>query len=769
MLFSWQRPSVNRKPRASRQQARARARSRSYHPSVERLEDRLAPANWNPIGPAPILHSVNTPGLDPVSGRISGLATDPTDANTIYIAAAGGGVWKTTNGGTTWTPLTDFQNPFGVHTLFMGSIAVAAGSDINHRTGTGEANFALDSFYGRGVLVSKDSGATWTLTGTSGPNNDSLFNRTAIGKVVIDPTDATGNTAYAAVSGFPTNGVKDHEGIWKTSDGGVHWTNTTATTVSPSGSNPFTDLVMDPHNHSVLFAAVGEPFSTPGLGAANGVYETTNGGASWSLTSFPSGSGTGRISLAIQDVGMMFTPTIYASVSDPTNTSHFGQLLEMEKSTDGGMTWNAVENESSANYLNYMGTAGFGMGWYNQTLAIDPADVNANTVYAGGSTNGGDSGFVKTTDGGMTWHDITVGSDGHGPHTDDHAVAFDHNGLLVDGNDGGVWRLDNPTVGMIHWTDLNGNLQITQFTGIAIHPTNLNIAFGGSQDNGTEKYTGSTAWNQVRGGDGGFVRIDPTNPIRVYGEFTGVSLFRSDDGGSTFSSKSAGIATHSGHVSFYVPYVLDPSNSNPVVLGTDFVNQTPFTLLRPAMTCLSRPTTAPAGRNEIRLGRVLYMVIRFRSAAAVTRTSRSTRATRPAKPPTSVRPRSPRTSKGPTSVIITSLRRPMQAAPGATSAAPYRTCPSGPSPSITPTAFSISAPTTACSSPPTASALTLSAPACQTYRWSACNTTPRSTCSRQAHTAAACSRLIRAWPSCPSPRPARPRSRPAPTSPTRSR
>src|SRR5260370_1395343 len=123
MLFSWRRPSVNRKPRASRQQARARARSRSYHPSVERLEDRLAPANWNPIGPAPILHG-GTPGSDAVTGRIAGLAADPTDANTLYVAAAGGGVWKTTNGGTTWTPLTDFQNPFGVHTLFMGSIAV---------------------------------------------------------------------------------------------------------------------------------------------------------------------------------------------------------------------------------------------------------------------------------------------------------------------------------------------------------------------------------------------------------------------------------------------------------------------------------------------------------------------------------------------------------------------------------------------------------------------------------------------------------------------
>src|SRR5260370_41910113 len=117
-----------------------------------------------------------------------------------------------------------------------------------------------------------------------------------------------------------------------------------------------------------------------------------------------------------------------------------------------------------------MGSSGFGQGCYDTTLIIDPADAMANTVYAGGSSNGGSAGFVKTSDGGMTWSNITTGTDGNAPHTDDHALGFDHNGLLVDGNDGGVWRLANPIPGMIHWTDLNGTgLQITQFTAIALH------------------------------------------------------------------------------------------------------------------------------------------------------------------------------------------------------------------------------------------------------------------------------------------------------------
>src|SRR5262249_35863484 len=150
-------------------------------------------------------------------------AVDPTNPNTIYIGGAGGGVWKTTNGGANWAPLTDDQP-----TEFMGAIAVAPSDPKVIYAGTGEANLGPSKvnllrrdnvYYGVGVLVSSDSGATWTLTGSD------VFYRRTISKIVIDPTDA--NTAYAAVGAVATNGLTDNTGIWKTTDGGVTWTDTT--------------------------------------------------------------------------------------------------------------------------------------------------------------------------------------------------------------------------------------------------------------------------------------------------------------------------------------------------------------------------------------------------------------------------------------------------------------------------------------------------------------------------------------------------------------
>ncbi len=539
-------------------------------PALEVLEDRLAPAAWTALGPAAINNGWN--GNEAASGRIAALAGDPTDPNTIYIAAAGGGVWKTSNASSaspTWTPLTDSQS-----TLFMGSIAVAAGSGINGRViyaGTGEANFSgHDTFYGRGVLVSRDSGATWTLTGNT------IFNRVDIGSVVIDPTDATGNTAYVAVSGEPDNGLNGGDtgkwGIWKTTNGGTNWTNTTASVVDSSTAsvNPFTSLIMDPNNHNILYAAVGEPSNFSGT---NDIYKTINGGGSWTLTSFP-GASSGRITLAIAKN----STTLYASVSDPSS-SNFGATLEIEKSIDAGASWNAVMTETSTNYINYMG----GQGWYDQTLICDPSDSTGNTVYAAGQADPNlyplDS-VIKTTNGGTTWSDITQGPDGTLPHVDHHGIGFDANGKLLDGNDGGIWRLDNPTVGSIHWTDLNGNLNITEFTGTALDPTTATVAYGGSQDNGTEKYTGATAWNLSFGGDGGFVRVNPTNHLNLYTENFGISLQRSTDGGATWTDVSGGITGTApqdnnpiGEASFYIPYVLDPTNPSRIVLGTTNINQ----------------------------------------------------------------------------------------------------------------------------------------------------------------------------------------------------
>ena len=176
----------------------------------------LSTTVWTNLGPAP-LTSVN-----PVSGRITGVAADPTNANIIYVAAAGGGVWRTINGGTSWTPLTDTQR-----TLSMGAIAIGrtppnttgfGGHNIIY-AGTGEANNSGDSNYGLGILISTDDGATWTLS--TGPAN--AFNRLTTSQIAVDPTNAS--VAYAAMADFGDNGLfGSNTGIWKTSDGGTTWT-----------------------------------------------------------------------------------------------------------------------------------------------------------------------------------------------------------------------------------------------------------------------------------------------------------------------------------------------------------------------------------------------------------------------------------------------------------------------------------------------------------------------------------------------------------------
>ncbi len=230
-------------------------------------------------------------------------------------------------------------------------------------------------------------------------------------------------------------------------------------------------------------------------------------------------------------------------------------------------------------------------GWYDNTIIVSP--TNANEVFAAGQVNynatqlGQYIAIIGSFDGGSTWHDYTIGVGGNGPHTDHHALAFTADGsALLNGNDGGIWRCENPNSlpvntssfsTSVQWTDLNTTLNITQFTGIALHPTDATIAYGGSQDNGTEKYTGSLGWTQVDGGDGGFTRVDQTNPNTVYHEFYGISLQRSDNAGATWTdiSGTTGINPNdpwldgSDPAAFYVPFILDPANQSRILYATD--------------------------------------------------------------------------------------------------------------------------------------------------------------------------------------------------------
>src|SRR5262249_15812056 len=244
----------------------------------------------------------------------------------------------------------------------------------------------------------------------------------------------------------------------------------------------------------------------------------------------------GRITLAISGSS---PATLFASIAQRGANAFF---KAMYKTTDGGATWTQLPGVPS-----YMGP----YGDYNTTLPINPS--NPNLVYAGGQTS-----IIRTTNGGSSWSFIDVGV-----HADHHGIGFDASGRFLDGNDGGIWRLDNPAT--LRWANLNGDLNTIQLTGIALDPTKADIAYGGAQDNGSEKFTDSLRWAALLGGDGGFSRVDSARHLTVYltFQYTASSgfLFRSENGGSGLQSVTSGI-NHNDPANFYTPYVMDPSNSS---------------------------------------------------------------------------------------------------------------------------------------------------------------------------------------------------------------
>src|SRR5215831_4693608 len=282
----------------------------------------LSTVAWTAIGPAP-LNSSQTTGN--VSGRITGIAAHPTDVNTIYITPAGGGVWKTTNGGTNWTALTDTQS-----TLSMGAVAIARSNPLVIYAGTGEANNSVDSNFGRGILVSTNGGTSFTLN--TGPGGVFNTNRMTCSRIAVDPTNAS--IAYAAMANFGTNGIfaAGITGVYKTTDGGTTWTNVTAAN-GKDNNFPWSDVVVDPNTTTIVYAAVGYLFGT----ANNGVYKSTDSGTTWTLLNAPNapvGATFGRISIAISKASNM--NVLYVAAEDNTNT---GGLARFVRSTDAGASF----------------------------------------------------------------------------------------------------------------------------------------------------------------------------------------------------------------------------------------------------------------------------------------------------------------------------------------------------------------------------------------------------------------------------------------------
>lgn len=490
--------------------ARAQAQAMARRSNLLMAPPPIAGSAWTSIGPAAI--PINGGSI----GRLTTIAVHPTDPGTIYVGGAQGGVWKSTTGGASWMPMTDAEC-----SLAMGWIAIdPVDPDIVY-AGTGEQHFSADSYYGCGLLRSVDGGASWTQLGASVFRTNRGGAR--ISRVVLDPATAgtVATTRLYVASDF---------GLHVSADGGASFTLALPGVV--------TDLVMDPTDAAVLYAAV----------RGVGVYKSTDSGVSWLLRSAGFATSTWRINLAIAPSA---PDTLYASVQNGGGSD----LAGIWRTTDGAATW----GQRSAT-----GASCGNQCWYDMTMAVDPG--NPDVVYFGGVY------LYKSTDGAAAFTNVS-GS----VHVDQHVLTFAPSdaGQLFVGNDGGIFRT---TDGGASWTSLNTDLALTQFyEGIALHPWDPLTVTGGTQDNGTLTFYGNPSWWHVLGGDGGFTAIDHRDPTIRYAETqwqsnSGYSGPRRSDGGA-YLLRTQGIDV-SDRALFIPPLVMDPVDPATLYFGTYRVYRT---------------------------------------------------------------------------------------------------------------------------------------------------------------------------------------------------
>jgi photosystem II stability/assembly factor-like uncharacterized protein len=457
---------------------------------------------WRSIGPANM------------GGRVDDIAVDERNPSTFYVGFATGGVWKTTNNGTTWTPIFD---KYPVSSI--GDIALAPSDPNIIYVGTGEPNNRQSSSFGAGVYKSIDGGKEFTYVG--------LKETQSIGRVVVHPKDP--NIVYVAAVGH-LFGPNPERGLFKTTDGGKTWTNTRFI----DDDTGFTDVVMDPSNPNVLLAASyqrrRQPWGFNGGGPGSAIWKTTDGAKTWTKltgSGLPDNPMIGRIGL---DIARSKPSTIYASIEvgpsggTGAGVNEDGTLVAPGQGRGGGAgggrgqqpppdpkksgIWRSDDSGRTWRFLSNQGDR-----WmYYSQIRVDP--TNPEIAYQGGAP------FFKSIDGGKTWRQVSGI-----PHSDHHAIWInpkDSNHILL-GNDGG---LDVSYDQGETWEYIN-TMALGQFYAISADMRKPYYVCGGLQDNGswcgpsgTRSANGivNSDWFRVGGGDGFYTQNDPTDHTVVYAE-----------------------------------------------------------------------------------------------------------------------------------------------------------------------------------------------------------------------------------------------------------
>jgi photosystem II stability/assembly factor-like uncharacterized protein len=474
-----------------------------------------------------------------VGGRCTALVCDPSNPDLLWIGAAGGGVWRSTDGGRTWRLSWRSRTP-----LEIGALAIDPSHPRTLYCGTGEANLSADSYPGDGVYRSTNGGATWSPWARSATTGLP----TRIGAIAVDPFDSSHVLIGGIGFGRMSSG-DDFGGLHRTTDGGKTWRRASFVSKNNHWCHA---IVFDPVKRGRVFATVTGP------GTASGIYRSTDAAGSWTqLTKgLPPTDRIGRTALAIAPSD----PDIVYAIAADMASGDADRLLGVFRSANGGDTW---ANIAGGHFR------GEGQMSYNCTIAVHPQ--KPGHVICGGVD------LHMTADAGANWRLATRWDAERGTaryaHADHHAIVMPAAvpGLVYAANDGG---LDVSTDGGLTWENRSNGLAVNMFYDIDVAQTDPAFYGGGAQDNGTLVTTTGRAddfW-ELADGDGGWMVIDPNESGHVYASSQYGSMYRFRNGRRRDVSPPFRDEDSGGIWMVYI--TIDPTDSDTVYTGNQRVYRT---------------------------------------------------------------------------------------------------------------------------------------------------------------------------------------------------
>lgn len=473
-----------------------------------------------------------------IGARITTLAISPDNEDIIFAGFAGGGLWRTIDGGTNWTSIFDTE-------LFnsIGDITIDPKDSNTIYVGTGDPNVPGRSYIGDGLYKSTDGGDSWIHLG--------LTEQRIIPKIAVHPENS--DILFAASMGLPFE-RNDSRGLFKSNDAGETWSQT----FYISDSTGVTDLIIHPDNPDIMHVSTWDRIRNDKeslvQGETSGIWRTADGGQNWSRAIGIPDTIACKTGLATCKAQPEY---VYAIV---VNTDK--EVGGIYRSTDSGETFTELPTERLRD-----DSALGGFGWYFAKITVDPTDPHH--IYVLGVD------LWETTDAGESWNLATPIWWTYEVHADKHDLQILDNGNMYLATDGGMYKTNIDSLLIFDdffiegWEDIE-NIPTTQFYRVAYNPHNPDLYYGGAQDNGTTagNIEEINDWERVFGGDGFQTVFNPIDPDHFFAETQRGGIYMTYDGGNSFEDATSGLE---GNKNWDMPYLMSMYNPDVMYAGTDAV------------------------------------------------------------------------------------------------------------------------------------------------------------------------------------------------------